>query len=303
MNSKSALILAVSATLSTSALAQFTAVDFSGDYSASTPGFPTISFNNAVSSETGDYDFDGNADDRRTYHGINTVLDTVVGNPFSSGAPNRTDTVRAGFQVVNVDSATDPSFSLRRKVANTGGDWVQVTQGAGTTAMRLASAVNVAKTDFLNGMDAVANLSFANQAGSATAQVTTLSPGSGNSISRLLVQNGSNWYISDTALTSAGTLTVNGYTEDWYSYDPSTNLLYDNSNLGSSVVGSTFNDIQAFGAIAQTTANFDGTTANTGWYYTRNIGLTVVPEPSAFALALGALALGGAALRRRRSRD
>lgn len=268
-----------------SATAQVLVVDLSGDYSAS-----SINFNNTLpASQTGDYDFDGTADDRRTYQTIDTVLTAASpANPFASGSPTRTSTVRAGFQVANIDSLTDPTFSLRR-LNNTGSfdDGVQITSGVGTSAMRLANVTNVAKANFLNGQNAVANLSFANQLGSAAGNILTMT-NVGSPIFRLAVQNGSDWYISDSSRTNAGSLTLNGYTESWYAYDPSSNLFYDNSALGSSVLGSTFTDIQAFGAIALSTANFDGTVINAGQMLINGLQLTVVPEPSSVALFLAA---------------
>lgn len=256
------------------------AVNLSGDYSAS-----SINFNNTLpGSQTGDYDFDGTADDRRTYQNIDTVLTSASpANPFASGAPTRTSTIRAGFQVANINSITDPTFSLRRLAQVVAGDGVQITNGAGTTTMRLANVTNVAKANFLGGQDAVANLSFANIAGSASGNIVTFTA-VGTPLFRLAVQNGSNWYISNTSRTNAGSISVNGSTESWFAYNPTSNLFYDNSALGSSVLGSTFNDIQAFGAIALTTANFDGTSANAGQMLINNSQLTVVPEPSSFGL-------------------
>ena len=280
------LSLAIAGTLTMPALyAQVQAVNVSGDYVSS-----SVNFTNALSQSTGDYDFDGVADDRRTSQDIDTVLTTASGNPFATGAPSRTSTVRAGFQVANINSVTNPTFGLRRIIeSGTTNDATQVTNGAGTTAMRLANVVNVAKANFLGGAASVGSLSFANQAGSAQGTALTMSP-TGNRLFRLVVQNGANWFISSTSLTTAGTLTLNGFTESWFAYDPSSNIFYDNAALGTSVLGSTFNDIQAFGGIGQTPSNFDGTTINTAQFAIRQLSLTVVPEPGSLLLLSGGLA-------------
>lgn len=267
-----------------SATAQIIAVDFSGDYGA------TASFNNTLpASQTGDYDFDGTADDRRTYQNIDTVLTIAPGatSAFADGAPSRTSVVRAGFQIANIDSLTDPTFSNRRRLDFAGGDATQILNGAVSTAARMANATNIAKADFLNGAALAPNLTFANIAGSASANALALTT-VGSPVMRLLVQDGSNWYISATSRANGGPLTLNGFAESWYAYDPSSNIFYNNSALGASVLGSTFTNIQAFGAIGQSTANFDGSTINTNGIYFNNVSLTVVPEPSTIALLMGA---------------
>jgi hypothetical protein len=236
-------------------------------------------FTNATTTQTGDYDFDSNSDDRRTYQGITTVLG-AMGNPFASGAAsNRTSVVRGGFQMTMMNSSATPVFGLRRitESATVNGDFISLGSGASADPMRLVSAINVAKADFLDGANAANKLSFDN-AVNMKARVATVS--GANSLVRFLVQNGSDWYISAYSVSAAADMSANGYTQTWYSYNPSSNLLYDNSNLGTGVAGSTLTDIQAFGVIGQSTADVAGAAANNIQFAVSKLSLSLIPAES-----------------------
>lgn len=251
----------------------------------------TANFNNSLTTETGDYDFDGTADDRRTYQSITTAL-AAGSNPFATGAAsNRTSVVRAGFQMAVMNNTTiTPGFGLKRigNVAAPNGDLIQLGSGGGSNPMRMVSAVNVAKADFLNGASSTGSLGFDNVVG-MKARVATMT---GSSNARFLVQSGSDWYISDYSVTRATDMLANGYTETWYSYDPTSTLLYDNTDLGTGVSGSTLTDIQAFGIIAQNTVDVNGTSANAVQFAVSKLSLNVIPEPA----TLGLLVLGSTGL-------
>jgi hypothetical protein len=162
---------------------------------------------------------------------------------------NKTEVFDAGFQVVNFNSSTAASSNGNIKYQG-GSDslMVQITDGTDNTSW--AWAPNVKKADFINGQDSSSNLSFENAGDSLsfsciTAQIDYYP------VACALVKNGSNWYVSDSVIDAHGTFSVNGATESWYPYDPSSNLFYDASNPGAAVLGSTLTDIQAFGMLIQ----------------------------------------------------
>ncbi|MEA2067659.1 MAG: hypothetical protein U9P12_00535, partial [Verrucomicrobiota bacterium] len=230
------------------------AVDFAGDYRDGNQ--------NAIKTlvlETGDYDFDGTADDRRGYRAIGSVFlnPIIIEAGKEAGVAGKNKNLYAGYQIANLNSAVDPLESPNYKYSGSG-DSAMATSAAGTTDMGMAFAPYVKKPNFLNGYNNVTNLVFEDIAGSASFSVRQFD---GGQTARALVQNGSTWYVSGSEVTSTTTLSLNGYTETWYEFDPATSLFINPASLGAGVSGSTLIDIQAFGAFVQG-IGFDGTGAN-----------------------------------------
>jgi len=240
-----------------------TVLDFGGEY--------VSSITNATSTvngpTTGDYDFDGSADDTARSVTFGTVWSpTTSGNwttPTGKSGPN----LHYGKSVANLGSANDPSggFEYDRIVNYAIPHTVQVSgfNGAGTTTlMSMASAFYYNKTDFLNGWGAVGDLAF-----DASGEISidfdiNRHVGEG----RALVRNGSDWYLSADALigsaASGGTLTISPARSEFYPFDPIADLLlFDTDNPGTPVFGSALTNITAIGLHMQH-RNYDGTNEN-----------------------------------------
>jgi hypothetical protein len=239
--------------------------------------------------QTGDYNFDGNSTDRRLYGALDSFYITVT---YTNDVSNVNNTFYAGAQVVNNNSSMNPEINLYRYV-NATGSLQMTTPSSGdsrTTSMGAAFAPTVIKADFLNGLNAVSNLSFSNATGSATLSMNQLVPAGADSTVRLLVKNGDNWFVSGTERTATGSLSVNGYTETWYAYNPSDNLFIDTSALGEGVAGSELTDIQAFGGFVQS-LNFNGTTTFANFQFD-GFTANLIPEPATIGmLGLGAMSV------------
>ena len=215
------------------------AVDFgSVDYATSNVGHVA----GALDVETGDFEFGANAtDDSATRQLIEKDFLTI---PFAGGAtPNKTVTFSAGAQYVNYDSLTSPAVTQGSYKWSGATPALQINfdTAVATGVSGMAWAPYVKKANFLNGYDDDEfTLSFEDVADSV--QTTT---GGAADMARVLVQNGSAWYVSATS--TVGALSLNGATETWYPYDPSATLFLDESNLATGVLGSTLTNIQAAG--------------------------------------------------------
>jgi hypothetical protein len=237
--------------------------------------------------QTGDYNFDGHADDRRLYQALDSFYINLTYTNHVSDVNNK---LYAGVQVVNNNSSTDPGINLSRFSSG----FVQVTTAAGTADMGLAFAPTVIKDDFLNGLNVAGNLSFSNATGSATLSLSQFAAASASSFTaRLLVKSGDNWFVSGTekATSGAGSLSVNGYTETWYAYNPSDSLFLNTGALGEGVAGSTLTDIQAFGAFVQA-VNINGTLQNAGNFQVGGFTADLIPLGSMKKLSLVVLTSG-----------
>jgi len=241
-----------------------TAVDFGGDYRDANQNATA-----ALTFGTGDYDFDGASDDRRGYRNIDSFFMTVT---VTNDVGIKNNRFNAGVQAANFDSSADPGISLYRYSGSS--DALQVTSASGTAKMGLAFAPHVIKADFLNGTDTAVNLRFEDAPGSVFFNIHQFASGQ---TARALVKNGLNWYVSSNQLISTGSLSLNGYTETWYVYNPSNNLFLDTANPGAGVLGSTLTNIQAYGVFMQG-LNFNGTTANAANFQVSGFQASVVPE-------------------------
>lgn len=268
------------------------AVDWGGNYGSTARSQSTV----GATLSTGDYDFGGTSNDRARILAYGT---NFTPNSMWSVPENKTGNLTTAAQVANLNSATDPGFTNYRINATNTLQVGSTTTGA-TANMRLSGAFYATKGNFLNGLNAIPNLSFSDEtAGASLIAGWTAGSTAGVRQTYFLVQNSSSWYV--TLANSATTLTatsINPYTSTWYSYDPSSNEFLDVSNLGTGVLGSTFNDIQAFGVYGQNTL-YNGTTTG-ALMSVSGFSLALVPEPGSFALlGLAFLMLTGWCKRRR----
>lgn len=142
------------------------------------------------------------------------------------------------------------------------------------------------KENFLNGGDA-------NPVALNDITLNTGVNGGAGSL-RFVVQNGSNWYVSDSTTTQD--LSLSSFTTSWYDYDP----VEDFTDFTGAIAGVTtndFTDVTAVGLWMDKTA--------TGQYIVRtfqsiDVDATVVPEPSTYAMLVGFAALTLVYTRRRR---
>lgn len=225
------------------------AIDFGGDYNDANQNGDGESLTVGL----GDYEFGANAID--DYAAQREITDAFVTINNVNGLENKTVTFFGGAQYVNFDnSVTAPVVTQSNYKWRGLSDTLQIVFDANaTTDSGLAFAPYVKKANFLNGFNsATQTIGFEDSASSVAFVV------SGDaSMGRALVQNGSDWYVSATSVAD-GSLNVNGYTETWYPYDPSSNLFFDESSLSGGVAGSTLADIQAAGVLMQR-MHFDAT--------------------------------------------
>jgi hypothetical protein len=200
-------------------------------------------FGAALQFESGDFDGQGDADDRRAY------------NPITAAAITREGIVwKAGFQSTYFDyTATDPNRGICRWHGGGTPDGFQVGNvitNVDTGPAHWVFTPNVLKENFLNGQNAPGfDLKFTDEA--ASVRIRIQDNVSLTSSHRALVQNGTQWYVSNTSATGESILELNGYAETWTPYDPTANQLLPDPFVAGSVPGSTLTNIQAFGAHVQ----------------------------------------------------
>lgn len=277
--------------------AQVLAVDFGADYTSTNINNTTPAGSGFA---TGDYNFNGSSDDRAYIRPFGSRA-SFPGSPgFTTPAGKSGGVINYGISYANIGSLTDPSTAGLNRIS--AADVIQANSGAGTSTMRMASAWYWQKASFLNGLSSSSNISFADQVGSMTVTVANSgAPTTGFSReSRLLAQSDGQWYLSQTFTTTNGSLTINAYTANWYSFDPTANALFWNvSSPGSTVAGSTLTNITALGVYIQHEL-FDGRTGGAALQGFDSLQVTAIPEPSALGLLVGASAALLALRRRRR---
>lgn len=269
--------------------AQIVAVDFGADYTSS---------NINSSQGTGylatlDADFDGNADDRAYLIDFGTTFTAPNSANWTTPAGKSGAVIKHGLSIANIDSATDPTGTLDRISS---ADIIQVGSGTLTSAARMATTFYWEKASFLNGLDAAANISFAD---SATAYSISFSndgtpTNAGGRLTRAIAQSGGTWYVSETVSGSkSGTLEFNPNATNWYVFDPATgSIFFDTDDLGAAVAGSSLTDITALGVYTQHTL-FDGSSkTHAALHGLTGLSVTTVPEPATYALISGLLAIG-----------
>lgn len=211
----------------------------------------------ALTSVIGDFEFGADSEgDSATRRLIGEDFVTIPFDSALTTTPNKTVVFSAGAQYVNFDSSTSPT------VGQTNYKWrgatpalqINFDEAAASGVSGMAFAPYVKKENFLNGYHNILNsLTFENVADSV--QIST---NGAADMARALVQNGTDWYVSDSS--AVGILNFNGSTELWYPYDPSTNLFLDENNLGVGVLGSTLTNIKAAGVLMQKLSGAEGAT-------------------------------------------
>ncbi|MFA5687610.1 MAG: hypothetical protein WC959_00425 [Kiritimatiellales bacterium] len=276
MKNKLSIIMSIVALIMTGSTAWgVLAVDFGGDYGSSDVD---ASKSASILESDKDFNFDGNNTDRRRYQPIDRdflVLPALA---------NKNNVLYGGYQIAAFSATVNPgNVNYYRYLGAQ--KTLQISSAGSTTNMGLAFTPYVKKADFLNGQAGVANLSFDNAANSVSFTINlfngTFAEGQ---TARALVQNGSTWYVSASEVTSATSLSFNGYTETWYAFDPSVNYFINTTNLGTGISGATLTDVQAFGVFMQG-LGFDSTAQNNAAHF-RITGFqaSLVPEPGTIGL-------------------
>lgn len=270
--------LATALCLSGVAHASVTAVNFGGDMSDSRKN-STLDEGAQVQLSTGDFDGDTVTDSRFLIpidHAGNfaNIPNPTVGN---------INTIwRAGTEVINYGTSTPSPGTVgavyRYNGQGISADYLQAgTAGSTGTSTGFVFAPHVEKSQFLNGASTGQTVSFADDAngfswdwqwqdGAASdPKNTTFSRQT-----RATVKNGNTWYLSDTeppafnnTIRGNGVndgITFNPATTTWYEWDVSTSLFFDDVSAGTGVLGSTFTDIQALGAVMMVNADTDTST-------------------------------------------
>ncbi len=263
------------------------AVNFGADYASA-----NINASGALVVSRAVADFDGSSDDRVGSIAFGTEFSPPNSVNWNTPAGKSGGVIKYGTSVANINSATDPSLGVNRIST---ADIIQAGNGAGTTAMRLASAWYWEKASFLNGASAASGLAFTNAASSLSAYFNNGgTPTTGFSRrGNFLVENGSTWYISaDEFGSTGGSFAINAATAQWYVFDPAAGTLFwDRAAMGTAVSGSTFTNIQAMGLYVQHEL-INGTTINAALQGFSSFQATVIPEPA----TIGMLGLGAAAM-------
>lgn len=260
----SSLMLTALLSLPATLMAQTRGVAFGGDYNNSGTGTLNAQLTSPTQN-TGDFDFDGIADDARYLLPITNnyrVPLVIAPNPGITGV---TFNIYAGYQAVYADynstviATVGAPANYKHRFNGTGADTLQasipnpITGQGGTVSVVFAP--NSVKADFLNNFNTVSKVGFLDAAASVTFDVSKFPNSSGTpvgtSFARAMVKSGANWYVSNTATSTAGVFSLNGFTETWYPYNPATNLVFNASSPGTAVAGSTINNIQAYGVLCQ----------------------------------------------------
>jgi hypothetical protein len=277
-------------------------VDWGGNFT----GGRAINFGSDYSKlggvQTGDYDLDSSANDRAQIVQFGTVFTPSTSSVYAS-PDGKTKKLYTGGQVANIGSGSNPSFNTYR-FSSKGVAQASVDPAFATSAMRESVAYYSQKADFLGGLSGASNLKFDNIAGGATLVTAFANVGTSGNTGRLLVEDGTSWYVSATVVMGSGaslSSSYNPYADLWYAYDPSVSQFLDTSNLGIGVAGSSFNDIEAFGVFMQTGV-FDGTTGDEPLLAVSAFSAAMVasvPEPTTNALLGLSLAVVLLLVRRR----
>jgi hypothetical protein len=190
------------------------------------------------------------------------------------------------------------TFNQARILEAGGNDTIAVNSRVynGTLTNRVSGLIFFEKLDFLNGMSNASQLAFGTNSAMSLAFTET-----GDSLFRMAVLNGSTWYLSSNALSSAGTLSISDAGAAlWSVWDPTGAPLSAAPN-SFSVLGTNFLDIQALG-FSFSSVGVGSTRAGivVSAFTASAMPFTAIPEPS--TLGLAALASGlGLVLGRRRS--
>ncbi|MCG3178759.1 MAG: hypothetical protein BIFFINMI_01088 [Phycisphaerae bacterium] len=182
-------------------------------------------------------------------------------------------------------------------ISSSPGDKIQpYVGGAWGTGGEFAETIVWVKDNFLNGANALDNLAL-----DASTPLSITIASSGNVTYRLVVKNGSQYYVSNSTMSATGLFTIaDPAAETWAAFNPynSNNRLSDVSGTFASV---TFDDVQALGFyVYKPVLSSAGPSSMVSDVEFQVTTATAVPEPA----TLGLLAVGGLGLltasRRRR---
>lgn len=276
------------------------AVAFGGDYTNIGDNINTAAPPSQL--ETGDYNFSGSATDRVSFVTLGQVHTAPNDAKWTTPPGKSGAVIRYGYSIANIGSSVDPSFGLAR-FNGSAAQALQKTSGAGTTEMRMASAWYWDKSSFLGGADTEDSLTFADQAGSLSANfLNGGTPTAGNTRhARFMVQSNGSWYLSaDVFGGTSGTLAVNAAEGTWHSFDPDSAslLFYNPSEMGSGVLGSSLTNITAIGVHVQHEL-FDGSSIHAAGHQFNSLEAAVIPEPATVTMLLGLGAFTFVMIRRR----
>lgn len=275
--------LLILAAISAASAAPVTAVHFESNHGSNSNSGLRHSVNpGAWTDTTGDFDGSGTTD----YSRLLPLSRPGVFIDLPETIPGRNTRIHAGARTINFGATGFTNHSLMRYGGGNPG-FLQVANldANATTKVALAFAPHVRKSDFLNGADAASSISFADQADGFQANLnlsgTTVEDGIRRG--RLLVQNGSNWYISESLVPTQDTLSVNPYTETWHLIDAA-ELMYTEDagsvpDSTSSFLGSSLTDIQALGVLMINMV--DGTDGQTKSLSTSEFSAVVIAEEPA----------------------
>ncbi|MCG3179201.1 MAG: hypothetical protein BIFFINMI_01534 [Phycisphaerae bacterium] len=273
------------------------AVDWGGDYftGTSSKGFDGT---NRVSESTGNYDANPALDFR--YY-VPFSMDAVLSPSSYSGTSS---VFYGGYSLIKYNN-TSPLATPNASILGAGGggdsEAIQlrvVTGGGGESG----GVLMWKKADFLNGANALSNVYLT---GDTALSITIVDGGytTGPGTFRMVVQNGTDYYISNSTASGLGTFTIaDPTTETWAVYNPAnSNNFFD--DIGATFTTRTFDNVQALGyqVVNTQTGNFNSRVSDVN-FQVSTVGATQIPEPATLALlALGGLMATGGALRRRKA--
>ncbi len=166
---------------------------------------------------------------------------------------------------------------------------------------RFYSAVVFKKADFLNGMSSQTVAFDASSSYSATVALGSGYQASNNRF-RIVVQDGSNWYISQAIALNAGNNVVQTISNTtfasrtWSDYNPSISL----SAIGASATPA-FTNVTAVGFQFELSSLKSVNGGSNGGAWVNDFVVSAIPEPGAFAMVGGLMALACVGMRRRRA--
>lgn len=211
----------------------------------------------------------------RTWNSLNSPL-------ISSGA------AYTGPALYGVLQNQVPGYEdIRAQITNTGGgDRIQIEGSNSENITReISGLLYFKKQDFQNGLDQAAGIGFAAD-GNFSMNILTLPASDGGPRQvRFAVQNGGQWYLSQSLIGGNGSFAMNNLPDSmWATWDPTSAPL--NARPGGTdytTLGSTFEDIQAIGYYF-VSARTSGTQRPTVTVDAFSASLQAIPEPSTYAL-------------------
>jgi hypothetical protein len=225
-----------------SAAAPFTVVDWGGNYVANPPAIYQP-FQTSPTSENQLFDYGGNPDTKDSRRYI-PFSDTVLLSPSAnySGTSAR---FYGGWNSIVYDVALTGSKPQTQigVLDSTTTDTIRFRGGSGLG--EAAGSVVWLKADYLSGTDKTLVLSSGCTLRIYVADTGVASGGTG--VHRIVVRDGSQYYVSNSSSSSVGWLTIsNPATETWATFNPanSNNRLND---IGATYATRTFSDVQAIG--------------------------------------------------------